>query len=114
MQALHLVVPPALVDAIVEAAGPVVLKRIADLEIANGEQPDYFTVAEAATFLRARPQRVYDLLSSRRLRRFKDGTRVLVSRAELEAYLAGEVVAKALPPGPRSRMKRGVPKRGAD
>jgi excisionase family DNA binding protein len=51
----------------------------------------YKTVPEAAEYLRAKPQRVYDLLSSRRLTRFKDGARVLVSTAELDAYLAGEL-----------------------
>ena len=47
----------------------------------------YLSVGEAAEMLRCRPQRVYDLLSRRRISRFKDGSRVLVSRSELEAYL---------------------------
>lgn len=47
----------------------------------------YLSVGEAAELLRCRPQRVYDLLSRRRISRFKDGSRVLVSRSELEAYL---------------------------
>lgn len=47
----------------------------------------YLTVAEAAVYIRASRQRVYDLLSSRRLSRRKDGARVLISRAELDAYL---------------------------
>jgi excisionase family DNA binding protein len=87
---LHFDMPPALVEAIAEAVVPVVLERLAEVEAAKTGQPDYLTVAEAATFLRAKPQRVYDLLSARRIRRFKDGSRVLVSRRELEAYLAGE------------------------
>ena len=110
---LQIVIPPSLVEAIVEAVIPVVLERLNDVDAADGRS-DYLTVAEAAAFLRAKPQRVYDLLSSNRLRRFKDGARVLVSRSELEAYLAGEVVAPALPPGSRSRMGRGVRRRGAD
>jgi excisionase family DNA binding protein len=54
------------------------------------EQPDpspFLTVAEAAVYLRASRQRVYDLLSSRRLPRHRDGARVLVRRADLEAYV---------------------------
>jgi excisionase family DNA binding protein len=47
----------------------------------------YLTVAEAAAYLRASRQRVYDLLSSQRLSRRKDGARVLISRVELDAYL---------------------------
>jgi excisionase family DNA binding protein len=48
----------------------------------------YLTVAEAAEYLRASRQRIYDLLTSRRLSRRKDGARVLISRAELDAYLS--------------------------
>jgi excisionase family DNA binding protein len=113
-RAIHLAVPAELVEAIAEAVIPVVLERLADLELANGDHPDYLTVTEAAAFLRAKPQRVYDLLSSRRLQRFKDGARVLVSRVELEAYLAGGVVALPLPPGSQSRMGRRLTRRGAD
>lgn len=51
------------------------------------EPSPYLTVAEAAVYLRASRQRVYDLLSSRRLPRHKDGTRVLIRRTDLDAYL---------------------------
>ena len=61
----------------------------------------YFTITEAAEYARAKPHRVYDLLSAGRLTRFKDGSRVLVSRAELEAYLSG--VAHQLPTARQSR-----------
>jgi excisionase family DNA binding protein len=47
----------------------------------------YMTIDEAAVYLRCRRQRIDDLLSQRRLSRVKDGTRTLISRAELEAYL---------------------------
>jgi excisionase family DNA binding protein len=53
---------------------------------ATSEEP-YFTVAEAATYLRAKPQRVYDLLSAGRLTRHKDGRRVLIARTDLDAHL---------------------------
>lgn len=49
----------------------------------------YMTIPEAAEFLRCRRQRVDDLLCQRRLQRVKDGSRTLIARAELEAYLAG-------------------------
>jgi excisionase family DNA binding protein len=49
----------------------------------------YMTVAEAATYIRANPQRIYDLVSSRRLPKHKDGSRVLILRSELDHYLAG-------------------------
>lgn len=50
----------------------------------------YLSIPEAAAFLRARRQRIDDLLSQGRLTRVKDGARTLVRRAELEAYLRGE------------------------
>lgn len=74
----------------------ILLERIVGLAVERIERSErrtaspYLTVREAADLLRAKPQRVYDLLSSGRLTRFKDGARVLVSRAELEAYLRGE------------------------
>jgi excisionase family DNA binding protein len=47
----------------------------------------YLTIREAAEFLRCSRQRVDDLLSQRRLTRFKDGSRTLVSRTEIEEYV---------------------------
>lgn len=51
------------------------------------ESSPYLTVAEAAVYLRSSRQRVYDLVSSRRLPRHKDGSRVLIRRSDLVAYL---------------------------
>ena len=51
------------------------------------------TPEEAADYLRCSRQRVYDLLSSRRLTRYRDGSRVLVRRDELDSYLRGERAA---------------------
>jgi excisionase family DNA binding protein len=48
----------------------------------------YLTVAEAATYIHASRQRVYDLLCSRRLPKYKDGARVLIRRADLNTYLS--------------------------
>jgi excisionase family DNA binding protein len=52
------------------------------------ERP-FLTIPEAADLLRAKRQRVDDLLSAGKLPRHKDGARTLVSRAELLAYLNG-------------------------
>lgn len=51
------------------------------------EPSPFLTVAEAAVYLRASRQRVYDLLSSRRLPKYRDGARVLIRRVDLDAYL---------------------------
>lgn len=47
----------------------------------------FMTVAETAELLRCSRQRVYDLVSSGRLTRYKDGSRVLINRGELLHYL---------------------------
>jgi excisionase family DNA binding protein len=81
--------PEELVEEIVER----VLERLPTAS-------EFLTPTEAAELLRAKPQRVYDLLSSGRLTRHKDGSRVLVSRAELVAHL--------LPQGSQVRTGAGV------
>jgi excisionase family DNA binding protein len=53
----------------------------------HGAQSPFMTIKEAADYLRCDRQRVYDLLSSRRLPRVKEGTRVLIRRDDIDAYL---------------------------
>lgn len=77
-------------------------------EVGSPAASPYLTVAEAAELLRSSRQRVYDLVSDGRLTRRKDGSRVLVARAEIEAYLAGGAVALASPTRPQSRTGSGV------
>jgi excisionase family DNA binding protein len=64
--------------------------RARDEDAANSP---YLTIPEAAELLRCSRQRVDDLLSQRRLRRFKDGSRTLVARAEIECYLEARAPA---------------------
>jgi excisionase family DNA binding protein len=54
---------------------------------------DYMTVAEAAEYLRCAKQRIYDLTSAQRLPFYKFGSRVLLSRDEIDAWLAERRVA---------------------
>jgi len=94
---LRLTLPEELIAQIAERAAELVLARLAKERLSGGDSP-YLTVAEAAEYLRASRQRVYDLLSSGRLSRHKDGSRVLVSRAELDGYLAGADLPHRCPP----------------
>jgi excisionase family DNA binding protein len=80
---LALVVPEELVEQIALLVLEMLDGRAAAVEPAS----PYLTVEEAAGFLRCERQRVYDLLSSRRLTRHKDGRRTLISRAEVEAHV---------------------------
>jgi excisionase family DNA binding protein len=102
---LGLVVPTALIEEIAARAVETVLERLGT--DATLRSP-YLTVVEAAEYLRSKRQRVYDLLSARRLTRFKDGRRTLLSRQELDAYLAGESrpVAPVLPLPPQSLTEK--------
>ena len=62
--------------------------RILAASVKLRERSPYMTPTEASEFLRAKPQRVHDLLSAGKLTRHKDGARTLIARAELEAYVA--------------------------
>jgi excisionase family DNA binding protein len=85
---LNGVLVPVILD---EAALAGIAAALADRDSrqAAPSSSPYLTIPEAAEFLRCSRQRVDDLLSQRRLRRYKDGSRTLVSRDELARYLAG-------------------------
>jgi excisionase family DNA binding protein len=92
MTELHLDLPDSLLNEIAARAAALVLDRLD----APTPESEFLNVPEAAELLRCSRQRIYDLLSSGQLERFKDGSRVLVRRVDLVAHL--------LPGGPRSRM----------
>jgi excisionase family DNA binding protein len=77
-------------------AAAVLQQSIAD------ERSPYLNVDEAAEYLRCDRQRIYDLVSSGRLTRLKDGSRLLLLRQDLDNH-----VASALPPAARTRMNIG-------
>jgi excisionase family DNA binding protein len=83
--------PPAMIEAIAQRAAEIVMTTIAPGS--NGKSP-YLTVAEASEYLRCSPQRIYDLRSSGRISRLGDGTRALVCRAELDALVQRDGLAR--------------------
>ena len=83
MSEVRFELPSDVLEAIAARAAEILLER---LPTQKADSP-YMTIPEAADFLRAKRHRVDDLLSSGRLTRFKDGSRTLVSRAELKAYV---------------------------
>lgn len=96
---LVLQVPTEWLDVVAERAAEIVLERLA---VAPSSSP-YFSVEEAAEYLRCDRQRIYDLVSSRRLPKLKDGSRVLIRREDCDI-----LVAPALPPGAQTRTGRRV------
>lgn len=100
-----------LVEAVAERAAEIVLERMALESQPAPETSLFLSVREAADLIRAKPQRIYDLVSSGRLARHKEGTRVLVRRADLEALVAVEGapgVAHPLPTISPRRSGRGL------
>jgi excisionase family DNA binding protein len=95
-----------LVDAVAQRAAEVVLERL-EMRPAS----PYMSVGEAADYLRCSKQRIYDLLSSGRLTRLKDGSRVLLRRSELDEHVSAgpKDVARALPRPSRIGSISGVP-----
>lgn len=78
---LAIELPPELVDAIAERAAQLVAERqAAALE-------PWWSVEQAAEYLACKPKRVYDLCSQRRVPFVKDGSRTLLRREDLDAYL---------------------------
>jgi excisionase family DNA binding protein len=63
---------------------------LAEHLVPSTQASPYLTVDEAAEYLRAPRHRVYGLLSERKLTRYKDGSRTLVSREEVEAHVAAQ------------------------
>jgi excisionase family DNA binding protein len=112
---LTFTVPDELIERTAERALQLVLGQL-DLRLGRDESP-YLTVTEAASYLRCSPQRIYDLLSARRLTRHKDGRRVLVARADLDAHVTrtySNRVAPGLPPTLRTRSPKRLAARGGN
>jgi excisionase family DNA binding protein len=64
--------------------------RVADIIEQRARAADeWYSVIDAAAYLRCSKQRIYDLRHDGRLRAHRDGRRLLFRREELDAYLAG-------------------------
>jgi excisionase family DNA binding protein len=83
-------VASALLAELDDAALAALADRLAPLLAGHQtvSQPDpWLTVDQAAAYLACRRQRVYNLVSQRRLRHAKDGSRVLFRRQWLDDYI---------------------------
>lgn len=83
---VSLAIPPAFIEAIAQRTAELVLEA---LDRQSSDSP-YLTIPEAAAYARCKRQRIDDLLSARRLTRYKEGRRTLVRKAELETWLRQE------------------------
>ena len=64
-----------------------IAERVASLAAGSSPSDPWLSIEEAAEHLRAKPQRLYDLVSTGRLKPAKDGRRLLFRRSWLDAYL---------------------------
>jgi excisionase family DNA binding protein len=78
-------ITPDLVDAIAVRVAEVLDGRLRPLP-----PEGWIGVEDAAAHLACKPQRIYDLVSQRRLPFRRDGRRVLFRRSDLDGYLAQE------------------------
>jgi excisionase family DNA binding protein len=76
------------IERIAERAASIAIAAISPTMTARVSP--YLTVSEAAEWARCSRQRIYDLLSARRLRRYRDGSRVLIRHDELEGWLTSD------------------------
>lgn len=86
MTEFALTFPPELVEAIAQRAAEIALERL-DERGGGGEWGKYLTPEQAARYIGASTQRIYDLRSRKRLKSYGDGGRALVERSELDAYV---------------------------
>jgi excisionase family DNA binding protein len=99
-----------LLDAALSALAPTIAEQVAALlfeRVAEhvGARSPWLSVAEAAEYLRCSPKRIYDLTGQSRLPAHKDGSRLLLRRDELDAYL--NAAATPLPPARDSALRAG-------
>jgi excisionase family DNA binding protein len=85
MDELTLTLAPAAYQALVERVATEAVERIR-AEFEASAHP-YLTVDQAAKYLSCSRQRIYDLASSGRLPRVKEGRRVLFRRMDIDRLL---------------------------
>jgi excisionase family DNA binding protein len=80
---LSLTLPAEWIEAVAERAAAIVAEQLAD-QVDTG----FLDVAGAAEFLACGKDRVYALVSAKRIPHHRDGSRLLFERAELRAWVA--------------------------
>src|SRR5256885_13574044 len=82
---LTVALPPSVVELIARRAAAIVTEAL------SAKPEPFIGVDQAAEHLACKPQRIYDLVSQRRLDSHRDGRRLLFRRSDLDAYLARTV-----------------------
>ena len=82
-EGLSLNIPEHFIEAVAERVVEILAERQPQAAL------EVLTVDETADLLRCRRQRIYDLVSQGRLPHLKDGSRLLLRRGDVVAYLEG-------------------------
>ena len=108
MSSLRFELPDELLEQLVERVADRVLERLAEERAETAAAPGpWLTVPEAAAYARTSAGAIYNARSSGKLTRYGQGRKALVSREELDRWIARDRVAQALPMGSRSRSTSG-------
>ena len=81
---LKIAVPNEVLEAIARRAAEFAASDQAD------EPEPFIDVKEAAQHLACRPHRIYDLVHRRAIPFYKDGSRLLFRRSELDGWITGD------------------------
>src|SRR5947208_451809 len=83
---VSLTVPSALVNALASAVTDALVER----GVVYGDpSTPWLNVAQAAEYMAAKPQRIYDLVHAGLIEPGRDGRRLVFHRDDLDAYLRG-------------------------
>lgn len=83
---VSLTFPPELIEQIAQRAAEIVERSQPSPETAG-----YLDHAQAANYIAANPRRLYDLVSAQLIPVYKDGSRNLYRRCDLDAYVEGRL-----------------------
>lgn len=86
--------PDEFVDAVARRAAELVLEELRRDDAPSQAAGRWLTVEQAAAYIAAAPQRIYDLRSSGRLTDHREGGRALVDREELDALIVADRPAR--------------------
>lgn len=82
---LTISLPPDLIEQVAQRAASIVAASV------TSDTGGYLDHDAAAAYIAAKPRRLYDLVSARQIPVYKDGSRNLYRRCDLDAYVEGRL-----------------------
>lgn len=85
---LAVTLPPELVEQVAQRVAAILTDRS---DTGTEPAPGYLDHEQAARYIAATPRRLYNLVSERSVPVYKDGSRNLYRRCDLDAYVEGRL-----------------------